>query len=182
MRHVVLVGLMGSGKTTVGRRAAKLLGRPFVDADEAFVPRYGCTVAEVFAERGEAEFRRLESALLSELLAVETPLLIASGGGVVTVEANREALRRPDVLVIHLDATPAFLASRVQRKADRPLLQGQDLRTVLGRLHAERARWYEEVADERVDVDAFHERASQPKKAMAQRVAALVLERAEVPT
>jgi shikimate kinase len=166
---------MGSGKTTVGRRAAKLLDRPFVDADEAFIPRYGRTVAEVFAVDGEAGFRRLETELLGELLAVETPLVVACGGGVVTSEANRQRLRRPDVHVIWLRADPAFLASRARAKADRPLLAGGDTRAVLERLEAERGAWYEEVADDIVDVASFHEWGSQPKRAMAERVAELVL-------
>ena len=171
--HVVLVGMMGSGKTTVGRRAAKLLGRPFVDADEAFIPRYGRTVAEVFAADGEAGFRRLEAELLAEVLEVSTPLVVACGGGVVTTEDNRRRLCQPDVYVVWLRAEPAFLASRTQQKADRPLLSG-DPRAVLERLSIEREPWYAEVADAALDVGAFHEWGSQPKRAMAEKVAELV--------
>jgi shikimate kinase len=172
--HVALVGLMGSGKTTVGRRAAKLLGRPFVDADEAFIPRYGRTVADVFAADGEDGFRRLEAELLAELLDVTTPLVLACGGGVVTTEGNRRRLGQPDVHVVWLRADPAFLASRTQAKADRPLLAGDDPRAVLERLHAEREAWYAEVADDVLEVGAFHEWGSQPKRAMAEKVAELV--------
>lgn len=175
--HVALVGLMGSGKTTVGRRVAKLLDRPFVDADEAFIPRFGRTVADVFATDGEAAFRRLEAELLTELLAVEQPIVLACGGGVVTVEGNRRRLQGPDVFVVWLRAEPAFLASRTQRKADRPLLAGEDARGVFDRLHAEREAWYAEVADEVLDVASFHEWGSQPKKAMARRVVDLMLAR-----
>jgi len=171
--HVALVGLMGSGKTTVGRRAAKLLGRPFVDCDEAFIPRFGRTVADVFATDGEAAFRRMESELLAELLDVGTPLVLGCGGGVVIAEGNRRRLQRPDVHVIWMRATPAFLASRVQQKADRPLLAADDPRAVLERLDAERAPWYAEVADEVLDVASFFDQ-SQPKKAMAERVTELV--------
>ena len=172
--HVALVGLMGSGKTTVGRRAAKLLGRPFVDADEAFIPRYGRTVAEVFAEDGESGFRRLEAELLTEVLDVGTPLVLACGGGVVTTEGNRRRLCQPDVHVVWLRADPAFLASRTQAKADRPLLAGDDPRAVLERLHAEREQWYAEVADDVLEVAAFHEWGSQPKRAMADKLVQLV--------
>lgn len=171
--HVALVGLMGSGKTTVGRRVGKLLDRPFVDADEAFIPRYGRTVAEVFATDGEAAFRRLEAELLGELLDVATPVVVGCGGGVVCAEGNRRRLRRPDVHVVYLRAEPAFLASRVQRKPDRPLL-GDDPRATLERLLAERGPWYEEVADDVVDIAAFHLDEPQPKKALAEHVAALV--------
>lgn len=171
--HIALVGLMGSGKTTVGRRVAKLLARPFVDADEAFVPRYGRTVADVFDTEGEAGFRRREAELLAELLAVTAPLVLGCGGGVVTVEGNRRRLREPDVHVVWLRADPAFLATRVAAKPDRPLLAGGEPAEVLGRLHAERAGLYAEVADEVVDVEAFFE-SSQPKKAMAEHIADVV--------
>jgi shikimate kinase len=172
--HVALVGMMGSGKTSVGRRAAKVLGRPFVDADEAFIPRYGRTVAEVFAADGETGFRRLEAELLAELLDVSTPIVLACGGGVVTTEGNRRRLCQPDVHVVWLRADPAFLASRVLSKPDRPLLAGDDQRAVLERLHGERFRWYEEVANDVLDVADFHEWGSQPKRAMAERIAELV--------
>jgi shikimate kinase len=165
--------MMGSGKTTVGRRAARLLGRPFVDADEAFIPRYGRTVADVVASDGEATFRRLEAEVLADLLDVATPLLIACGGGVVIAEGNRRRLAAPDVHVVWLRASPAFLASRLQHKTDRFLLGSDDPRAVLERLHAEREAWYAEVADDVLDVAAFHEWGSQPKKAMAERVAEL---------
>jgi shikimate kinase len=174
MSHVALVGLMGAGKTTVGRRAARLLGRPFVDADEAFIPRYGKTVAEVFASDGEATFRRMEAELLTEVLDVRTPLLVATGGGVVTVEGNRSRLAAEDVYVVYLHAEPAFLASRTAAKADRFLLAGQDPTEVLSRLYGERDALYREVADEVLEVASFHEWGSQPKKAMAQRIAELV--------
>ncbi len=172
--HIALVGLMGSGKTTVGRRAAKLLGRPFVDADEAFIPRYGCTVADVFAAEGEEGFRRKETELLGELLAVATPLVVSCGGGVVTVAGNRARFAAPDVHVVWLRADPAFLASRTSAKADRPLLAAGDPLEVLTRLHAERTPWYEEVADDVLDVSDVDQWGSQPKKALAEQVAELV--------
>ena len=175
--HVALVGLMGAGKTTVGRRAAKLLGRPFVDADEAFIPRFGRTVAETFAADGEPGFRDQEATLLVEVLAVTTPLVLATGGGVVTRDANRTRLAAADVLVVYLHADPAFLASRTQAKADRFLLAGDDPAAVLSRLYAERDAWYRLVADEVLEVGSFHEWGSQPKRAMAERVAQVVRER-----
>jgi shikimate kinase len=175
--HVALIGLMGAGKTTVGRRAARLLARPFVDCDEAFIPRYGRTVVEVFRTDGEDEFRRLEAAMLADLLAVETPLLIATGGGVVVRPANRALLRSPDVLVVYLHGDAAFLASRAEEKEHRFLLAGNDPRQVLGRLYAERDAWYREVADEVLELASFHEWGSSPKRAMAERIAALVTAR-----
>jgi shikimate kinase len=175
--HVALVGLMGSGKTTAGRRAAKLLDRAFVDADEAFVPRYGRTVAELVAVDGETAFRDRETELLGELLAVESPLVLATGGGVVVREANRALLAGPGVFVVYLHADPAFLASRTRAKADRFLLAGDDPTSVLRRLDGERDALYREVADEVLEVASFHEWGSQPKQAIAQRIAELVQSR-----
>ena len=174
-RHVALVGLMGAGKTTVGRRAARLLDRPFVDADEAFIPRYGRTVAESFAGAGEAGFRAEEAVLLLEILAVTTPLVLATGGGVVTQADNRGRLQGDDVFVIYLHAEPSFLASRVHAKEDRFLLAGDDPAAVLTRLYEERDGWYREVADAVLEVGSFHEWGSQPKKAMAARIAELAV-------
>lgn len=171
--HVALVGLMGSGKTTAGRRTAKALDRAFVDADEAFIPRYGRTVADVARVDGEPAFRAMEAELLGELLAVASPLVLATGGGVVVTEANRHRLAQPDVFVVYLHADPSFLASRTRAKADRFLLAGQDPDEVLGRLYAERDGWYRDVADEVVEVASFHEWGSQPKVAIAARIAEL---------
>ncbi len=175
--HVALVGLMGAGKTSVGRRAARLLERAFVDCDEAFIPRFGRTVTEVFRTDGEDEFRRLESEMLQELVGVDTPLVVATGGGVVVREDNRLRLRSPEVFVVYLHAEAAFLASRADAKEHRFLLAGNDPRAVLERLYAERDAWYREVADDVLEVASFHEWGSSPKRAMAQRVADLVAAR-----
>lgn len=178
---VVLVGLMGSGKTTVGRRLAAKLDRPFVDADEALEERAGRPIADIFADDGEDAFRDLETKVLAELLEREDAPVIASGGGVVVREANRELLTdTPDVLVVWLNAAPAFLASRVaqkEQKVHRPLLAGDEgPREVLQRLHAERAPLYDEVADLEVDVQPYHEGFDKPKRAMAEDLADHVLD------
>jgi shikimate kinase len=176
--HVVLVGMMGSGKTTTGRHLAKVLGRSFVDADEAFVGRFGRTVAEVFATDGEPGFRALESELLAALLDVTDPLVIAAGGGVVVTEGNRALLARPDVHVVYLEASPGFLASRARARAHRPLLAGGDVADTLERLHGERHAWYLEVADDVVDVSDFAT-ASTPKRALAEAIGTIVRDRQE---
>lgn len=175
-RHVVLVGLMGSGKTTVGRRLAARLERAFVDADEALEEIADRTIAEVFAEDGERGFRAIEADVLVELLEHHEPTVIASGGGVVLSGENRRRLRQPSVTTVWLDASPAFLASRVQAKPHRPLLAGEETpRQVLERLHGERAPLYREVADLVVNVEPFHRDEEKPKKALAARIAELVL-------
>ncbi len=170
---VVLVGLMGSGKTTVGRRLAALLGRPFVDADDAVQERAGASIAEVFADRGEDGFRRLEADVMAELLA-GAPRVVAAGGGAVTDPVTRRALTDPAVTVVFLDGSPAFLASRAEARPSRPLLVGTDARSTFERLHAERGAWYREVADIVVDIEPFHAGHAKPKAALAERIATLV--------
>lgn len=175
MRHVVLVGLMGSGKTTVGRRLAKRLDRGFVDADDALEEIADRTIAEIFAADGERGFRAIEADVLEELLEHHEATVIASGGGVVLSGENRRRLAQPNVTVVWLDGSPAFLASRVEAKAHRPLLVGAEShRDVLARLHAEREALYREVADIRVDVEPFHHSEEKPKRALAEQIADLV--------
>jgi shikimate kinase len=173
--HVVLVGLMGSGKTTVGRRLAARLDRHFVDADAALEEIADRSIAEIFEQDGEAAFRDLEADTFEELLEHHEPCVIASGGGLVLRSDNRSRLRRPDVTVVLLDAGPAFLASRVAGKTHRPLISGdQTALDTLTHLHAERSPLYAEVADITVRVEPFHASEEKPKQALAERIAELV--------
>jgi shikimate kinase len=175
-RHVVLVGLMGSGKSTVGRRLAARLDRRFVDADAALVEVADRSIADIFATDGEGAFRALEADVLEELLEHHEPTVVASGGGVVLGAENRRRLGAPSVTVVWLRAEPAFLASRVEGRAHRPLLQGEEpARAVLARLDEERAPLYAEVADITVDVEPFHVFDDAPRLALAERVAELVV-------
>lgn len=154
-RHVVLVGMMGAGKSTVGRRLAARLGRSFVDLDIELEQRSGRSVRAWFAESGEAAFRSAETGLLGDVLAAREPVVAAAGGGVVCRAENRARLSEPDVAVVWLDAPASFLASRLAAQGaggDRPLLDA-DPRSALERLHAERGAWYAEVADVTVAVD-----------------------------
>jgi len=174
--HVVLVGLMGSGKTTVGRRLASRLDRVFVDADDALVEITDRTIPEVFAEKGESGFRTIEAEVLEELLARREPRIIAAGGGVVLREENRARLKAPEVTTVWLTASPAFLASRTSAKPHRPLLSGDEPpREVFARLDAERSPLYREVADITVDIEPFHLDDDKPKSVLADRIADLVL-------
>lgn len=149
-RHVVLVGMMGSGKTTVGRAVATRLQRPFIDSDELIEARTGRTVRAIFEQDGEPAFRELETEALVEALAEPEPLVIAAAGGVVMREHNRAALRRAGAFVVWLQADPEDLADRVTTSGHRPLLDG-DPEAALRRLLHERQRWYEEVAQAVVD-------------------------------
>lgn len=151
-RHLVLVGLMGSGKSTVARRLARNLGLVLVDLDARVEQCAGCTIATLFAQQGEAAFRDLESQMLTEALASAVPSVVATGGGVVVRPGNRDALTRSSRgRVVWLDAAPEVLATRVTgTAATRPLL-ADDPTAALTRLDAERRAWYDEVADLRID-------------------------------
>lgn len=152
-RHVVLVGMMGAGKTTVGTALAARLGRQFADTDELVEAAAKITVREIFERHGEAEFRRLEGVILHHALRVDEPGVIGCGGGVVTQPGNRRMLERCDrAFVVWLRARPDTLRARLAGSTDRPLLDG-DPDGAVDRLSAERAPWYAEVADLVVDVD-----------------------------
>ena len=175
MRHLVLVGLSGSGKSSIGRRIAVLLERPFHDADDVIEQRAGRTVRGIFAADGEPAFRELEAEVMSDLLGAEPPSVIAAGGGAVVTESTRKLLQQDDVFVVWLTAAPAFLASRTGKKAHRPLLDGDPVEA-LTRLLSERAAWYEEVADVTFDVQPAHEAApkAQAKDNIATQIVAVV--------
>jgi 5-deoxy-5-amino-3-dehydroquinate synthase len=149
----VLIGMMGSGKTTVGRAVAARLGRRFLDSDAEIEARTGRTVAEIWAAEGEAAFRRLESEVLAEALAADEPAVVAAAGGVVLDPANRDRLRRAGT-VVWLRADPATLARRVRKGDHRPLLDSGPAEA-LARLAAERRDLYAELADVVVDVDGL---------------------------
>jgi shikimate kinase len=150
--HLVLVGLMGAGKTTVGQRCAELLGRPFVDTDELVVAAAGVPFDELWATEGEAGFRARERVAVADAAASPTPLVIAGGGGVVLDPDNRRALRGSG-FVVWLHAPPGVLASRLAGDDSRPLLAGGDRVTTLTRLGDTRAPAYEAAADATVHTE-----------------------------
>ena len=151
-RHLVLVGMMGSGKTTVGRALAARLGRPLLDSDALIEAREGRTVRDIFAADGEDSFRAIETEVLVHSLANSEPAVIAAAGGVVLRAENRDALRRSGARVVWLRADPAVLVERVTGGPHRPLLD-DDPEGVLQRMYAEREGLYREVADAIVTVD-----------------------------
>ena len=148
--HLVLVGMMGSGKTTVGRRVAARLGRRLRDSDAEVEARTGRTVREIFETDGEAAFRAEEARALTAALDDPEPAVVAAAGGVVLDPANRARLRAAG-MVVWLDAAPEELARRVRSRNHRPLL-GNDPLAALRRLDGERRPLYEEVADHVVPV------------------------------
>jgi shikimate kinase len=149
--HLVLVGMMGSGKTTVGRRVAARLGRRLRDSDAEVEARTGRTVREIFESDGEAAFRAEEARALADALGDPEPAVVAAAGGVVLDPRNRTRLKEGGT-VVWLDARPEALARRVSAGGHRPLL-GDDPLAALRRLDAERRPLYAEVADHVVSVE-----------------------------
>jgi len=143
-RPIVLVGMMGSGKSTVGRRLASALGRPFVDADREIESRCGVAIATIFEVEGEAGFRRREAALIDELTR-RSGLVLATGGGVVLLEETRGRLRERG-LVVYLCASAAELWHRLRHDKVRPLLRTPDPRQRIAELVAQRDPLYRECA------------------------------------
>lgn len=150
--HVALVGLPGVGKSSIGWRAAELLGCQFVDLDDAITDRDGRPIPQIFAEDGESAFRDFETATLRAVLDIEQPLLVATGGGIVVRPDNREILRA-GANVLWLRASIETLLPRVARNHSRPLFADTDARTKLQELVEQRNPLYGDVASEVCDVD-----------------------------
>ncbi|MFJ5369919.1 shikimate kinase [Bosea sp. CER48] len=140
-RAIVLVGMMGSGKSSVGRRLAGRLGLPFVDADTEIETAAGMTIPEIFAQRGEAEFRDGERRVISRILTTRAPLVLATGGGAFMNSETRQRVKELGISV-WLKAEPDVLMRRVRKRSNRPLLQTADPEATLRRMLAEREPVY----------------------------------------
>lgn len=151
--NLVLVGPMGAGKTSIGRRLAERFGLVFVDLDQAIEAATGARVAELFEREGEAGFREREARQLARELAGENRL-IATGGGAVLAEANRRRMRE-GAFVLYLAVSVEEQLKRLANDRARPLLQRPDREAVLRRLAEERAPLYAEVADLRFDTSGL---------------------------
>jgi shikimate kinase len=139
-RTIVLVGMMGAGKTAVGRRLALALGWPFADADQAIEAAAGTTISNIFAEIGEAAFRDSERQVIARLLRGERQVLALGGGAFI--DPQTRALVRERALSIWLRADLDVLTRRTARRNDRPLLAGGDPRARLATLLEQRAPIY----------------------------------------
>ena len=144
--HIALVGLPGSGKSTIGRYLAKRWSMPFVDVDVAIEEHIGCTIRDFFAKEGEPRFRDVEQEVLAALLARPEKTVVATGGGAVLKAENRQELTE-HAQVVYLSASPHEIAKRLQRDTQRPLLQVDNPLQRLLDLHAIRDPLYKEVAD-----------------------------------
>lgn len=151
-RHIVLVGMMGVGKSTIGRVLAAELRRPLYDSDEMIEARTGRTVREIWKADGEPAFRALETETLIAALESDEPAVIAAAGGIVLNPVNRSTLVDSDAQVVWLLADPTLLVERVRNGPHRPLLD-DDPAGVLQQMFVEREALYREVADAVVSVD-----------------------------
>jgi shikimate kinase len=144
MRNIVFVGLMGAGKTTVGKRLAKRHGLAFLDTDHEIEARCGTSIPTIFDLEGEEGFRRREAKVIAEVMQ-RSDHVITTGGGAINLAENRDALKQG--FVIYLDADPDHLWQRLRSDTSRPLLQkSSDPRATLIDLHQKRDPLYREIA------------------------------------
>jgi shikimate kinase len=167
--NVFLVGMMGAGKTSMGKVLARRLNKTFVDCDHEIERLTGVKVAVIFEIEGETGFRQRETKTLAELV-LHKDVVLATGGGAVLSPENRRHLADNGV-VVYLRATAADLWNRTRHDKNRPLLRTADPRARLEQLHAERDPLYREVADIVVDT------GSQSLSSLAQRLEQQLLER-----
>lgn len=148
---IFLVGMMGAGKSTVGKCLAERLGMDFVDLDEELERRCGVSIPFIFREEGEEGFRRRESALIEEFTRAKG-LVVATGGGAVTQEKNRTLLKNAPIFTVHLKVS-AEQCYRRTKNSDRPLLQCENPLEKITLLLESRNPLYGEVASLTVDTD-----------------------------
>ena len=145
MQNLILIGPMGSGKTTVGKQLAKRTRMDFVDSDHIIEDRCGVSISTIFDIEGESGFRKRETKILSELCE-RSGIVLATGGGAITVEENRILLRKSG-FVIYLKTTIETQLARTQKNNNRPLLENVDAEKRLTELMEERGVLYEQEAD-----------------------------------
>lgn len=150
--NVVLIGFMGSGKSTMGIRLSYRLRYPVEDTDKLIEAQAGKTISEIFAQEGEEAFRQMETQLLERLAQAQGQRIYSVGGGTPVRAVNRPLLKRMGT-VVYLRARPETIYERLKTDTTRPLLQGEDPMGKIRRLMAEREEAYRSAADVIVDVD-----------------------------
>jgi shikimate kinase len=155
-RSIVLVGMMGAGKSTIGRRLSARLGLPFLDADVEIEAAAGMSIADIFESRGEPDFRDGEARVIARLLD-SGPAVLATGGGAFMRRETRDRIRDKAVS-IWLKADAEIIMRRVRRRSDRPLLQTADPEATVARLISEREPAYREADLTVLSRDVPHEK------------------------
>ena len=143
-KPIVFVGLMGAGKTSTGKRIAKLLDLPFVDSDEEIEKSAGCSVVDIFAIYGEKEFRRVEEKIIKNIIKENTIKILSTGEGAFIIDAVRKVLKEK-AITIWLKADLDLLVKRTSFKDTRPLLLKDNPRKILDKLIEERYPIYNEA-------------------------------------
>ena len=151
--NIILIGFMGCGKSSIGRRLATRLGHRFVDSDELIVSAAGKSISEIFADDGEERFRAIETTVL-ESMAGSCGIVLATGGGAVLREENRRILRSLG-RIVWLHADPDTLYERASRSRKRPLLEVENPRTTFNDLLESRLPVYEGAADLKIDASGL---------------------------
>ncbi len=141
-QHVVLVGLMAVGKSSIGKKMSKLLNVPFVDIDHAVEKKEGMSITQIFEKHDEAYFRQCERDMLAEVLARPHPHVIASGGGLFMDEKNRDAIKQ-NAISVWISVDIDVLVERCSRKRTRPLLLTGDPKQILEGLKEKRYPFYQ---------------------------------------
>lgn len=144
-RNIILCGFMGSGKTTVGRVLAEMMGRRFIDMDDYIIAQQNKSIGQIFQDSGEAYFRELETEAAKEL-SEKSNLVIAAGGGTLTVQTNIDIFKTNGVIIL-LDAPIEVIKERLKDDTARPLLQKPDRDTVIEELYSKRLPIYQNAAD-----------------------------------
>lgn len=170
-RHIVLIGMPGAGKSSVGRQLARVLERPFADADEQLELSVGCTIPQLFRERGESALHRLEAELLAELLGRDYPLVV-SAPGAAHIGAENRALLAESAVVFWIHGSVRFL-TELSDPAHRPRVVDSH-EEALVRLEGELSGLYAEIADRVVDIERFHALGGEPKQLIAHHIVELL--------
>lgn len=170
--NIFLVGLMGAGKTTVGRLLSRRYGKAFYDSDHEIESRCGVKIPVIFEIEGEAGFRKREEQVIAELSAL-SDVVLATGGGAVLSAASRESLKTRGV-VIYLRGSPEHLYERTRHDRNRPLLQTQNPQKRLRELYQQRDPLYREIAD--IVMDTGRQSISQMTRILCDKIDLIMAE------
>ena len=152
MSNIILIGYMGCGKSTVGKRLSYVLRKPVLDTDRLIEKKEDMTISEIFALYGEEYFRNLETRCLEEVLLQKGEYVIAVGGGLPIRECNRELLKKIGT-VLYLRANPDTIYEHLKEDTTRPLLSGENSKEKIKTMMKARTEFYEAAADVTIDVD-----------------------------